>query len=88
MLKLLSIVLLVLVSTLFSLRVLSLNAKAWQCLNDEPEMDDFPETPYLLSRSNTAIGFSGGGNTDENDNSDVCVLRDYFNYMNNGLVAD
>ena len=44
-------------------RVSSLNAKAWQSVNGDLESDDFPETPYLLTRSNTAIGFSGGGKT-------------------------
>ena len=43
--------------------VLSLNAMAWQSSKDDPEIDDFPETPYLRSRSNSAIGFSGGGET-------------------------
>ena len=41
--------------------VLSLNSKAWQSTNDVLEQDHFPETPYLSSRPNTAIGFSGGG---------------------------
>lgn len=44
-------------------RVSSLNAKAWQSVNGDLESNDFPETPYLLTRSNTAIGFSGGGET-------------------------
>jgi hypothetical protein len=43
--------------------VLSINAMAWQSSKDDPALDDFPETPYLSSRSNTAIGFSGGGET-------------------------
>ena len=41
--------------------VLSLNSKAWQSTDDVLEQDHFPETPYLSSRPNTAIGFSGGG---------------------------
>jgi hypothetical protein len=48
---------------LFFGRVSSLNAKAWQSVDGDLESDDFPETPYLLTRSNTAIGFSGGGKT-------------------------
>ena len=47
-------------------RVSSLNAKAWQSVDGDLESDDFPETPYLLTRSNTAIGFSGGGETSVN----------------------
>lgn len=50
---------------LLFLKVLSLNARAWQSADSDPDIDDFPETSYLLSRSNTAIGFSGGGETME-----------------------
>ena len=56
------IVVWILLSTqLERLSVVSLNAKAWQCIDDKMDQDDFPETSHLLSRSNTAIGFSGGG---------------------------
>lgn len=41
--------------------IFSLNSYAWQCLKEEPSIDDFPETPYLVDRPSTAIGFSGGG---------------------------
>lgn len=36
-----------------------LQAKAWQSKSSNPVQSDFPEVPYLSSRPNTAIGFTG-----------------------------
>ena len=60
-LKLLAYAWTLLFAHLVRLNVLSLNSKAWQSTDDVLEQDHFPETPYLSSRPNTAIGFSGGG---------------------------
>jgi hypothetical protein len=45
----------------FLVAIHSLNARAWQSLGDDTVAEDYPELPYLTSRSNIAIGFSGGG---------------------------
>jgi hypothetical protein len=39
----------------------TLKARAWQSSFPEPDFNDFPEREFLSLKSNTAIGFTGGG---------------------------
>eukprot|EP01035_Chromulina_nebulosa_P019173 gene19173-25018_t len=39
----------------------TINIKAWQSADSNPNQSDYPEVSYLSSKPNTAIAFSGGG---------------------------
>lgn len=55
------LILLIIAISLDNTLSIDLNVKAWKSLNDNPDINDYPESELLSNKPSTAIAFSGGG---------------------------